>query len=187
MIRISLRQLMLIVLLVAVAILSLKFASAGWQAVIGGLAMITLFAALVVAAVDRGPRQAFAIGYLLVMVSYGVIVLNGARSSGAWGSKSLEMDQWEGRLPTTLLLRYIHMAVDKSEWFDDSTGKVVPNYSPPAGGGFGSVRYREVPPREVFMPIGHYWWAILLGACGGIFARWVYLRRTREQLAAPRT
>jgi peptidoglycan hydrolase-like protein with peptidoglycan-binding domain len=44
----------------------------------------------------------------------------------------------------------------------------------------GTGTFREIPPREIFMPIGHCWWAILLGFVGGHFAQYVYWRRTRD-------
>jgi hypothetical protein len=197
MVRISLRSLLVLVTLVAVAIVSLVYASETWQAFVGAIAMIVFFVAVVMAVVDRGERQAFAIGVALVMSSYGVIVLNGPVSMVPNGrSQNLELDPWSGRLPTTMLLRYVHMAVNHSYWVD-SSGKELPDYDPSQnkgtglGGGnrFGGPMYREVPPREMFMPIGHMWWAILLGLLGGWFARFVYLRRVRvrDSLAAGRS
>jgi hypothetical protein len=78
------------------------------------------------------------------------------------------------------------MAVDDSKWIDFKTGKEIPGYVPsesPTGGivvGTGVGR-REVPPRGIFMPIGHCWWGLLLGYLGGIFAAFVFSRRMREQ------
>jgi hypothetical protein len=42
----------------------------------------------------------------------------------------------------------------------------------------------QIPDHEHFMALGHCLWALLLGYAGGHFARWVYLRRRREQNAA---
>jgi hypothetical protein len=62
-----------------------------------------------------------------------------------------------------------------------------------SGGMFGGVRVppgkraalHEIRPRrENFMPIGHFWWAVLLGYIGGRFGRFVYLRRS-ESLQSP--
>jgi hypothetical protein len=105
------------------------------------------------------------------------------------GSRNVEFDQWEGRLPTTRLLRYVHAAVQRSSYFNYTTGKEVPGYDPAkdpnsgVGGGLGGrsvIGYREFPPREFFMPVGHCWWALLLGYLGGLFAAFVYSRRMKE-------
>jgi hypothetical protein len=106
-------------------------------------------------------------------------------------------------LPTTRLLRYVHNAVQSSGYFDNRSGKEVPDYDPSnvpnageggfrgsmvldPGGGFGlAVSFREIPPREVFMPIGHCWWALILGYAGGHFARFVYWRRCRDEQKLP--
>jgi hypothetical protein len=32
-----------------------------------------------------------------------------------------------------------------------------------------------------FASVGHFWWALFLGCLGGHFARFVYLRRVKEQ------
>lgn len=114
-------------------------------------------------------------------------------SSGV--SNNYELRASRGRLPTTLLLRYVLLAVDHSAYVDQSTGEDVaagdaanPS-SPPtmfAGPTINGrpVQYVQRPDERVFTPIGHYWWALLLGYCGGHFARAVYLRRVKEQASA---
>jgi hypothetical protein len=105
------------------------------------------------------------------------------------------------------LLRYLHVAVDRSGYYDPASGKSLPGYDPATdpkksivvsgGGGFGgaftssgmvggitgytspTVIFRQLPPQESFTLIGHAWWALLLGFAGGQFALWVYTRRTR--------
>jgi peptidoglycan hydrolase-like protein with peptidoglycan-binding domain len=108
--RISLRELLIGVALVALAIVSLRYANYGtvWPAVVTGVMMIALFVALIVAAVDRGPRQAFAIGFALTVVAYGLMLLPGRTS---------QFDQSEGWLPTTRLLWYVHRAVDRGRYY----------------------------------------------------------------------
>jgi predicted PurR-regulated permease PerM len=181
MFRVSLRELLGLLACCALALASLKYASETWLAITLGLGMVVFFWALVVAAIDRGPRQAFAIAFVLVMSTYVVIVLN--TPSPVFNQSqpaSKEFDQWEGRLPTTRLMRYVHQVLDRSEWIDGSTGKVVPSPTQAqiAAGGFSpGVAYREMPPREQFMPIAHVWWGMLFGYLGGRFGRMVYVRR----------
>lgn len=173
MFRLSLRELLMLVALVASATASLKYASQLWLALVAGVTTVAFCAALIVAAVDRGQRQAFAMGFALTMIAYGATLMTGDRTVGFGGnmhSKNIEFDPWEGRLPTTRLLRYVHIAVNEN--------RQVP-MSQPFGG--ATTRLVEIPPREVFMPIGHCWWALLLAYVGGRFAATVYMRRTREQ------
>lgn len=181
MFRISLRELFVLVACCALALVSLKYASETWVALVSALAMLAIFIAIVTALVDRGPRQAFAIGFAVIVITYGWTVLNTPLPYfGPNAPPTLEFDQWSGRLPTTRLLRYVHQAVDRSEWIDIN-GKVIANYNPqsPAAVAPG-VSIKEIPPREQFMPIGHMWWALLFGYIGGRFAQFIYRRRTSE-------
>ena len=196
--RLSLREMIALMALVALAIASLTFANEAFLALVAGVTMLALVAALIIAVVDRGPRQAFAIGVALTMIAYGLILTTGQSTSGSGGSvrsKNIEFDQFAGRLPTTRLLRYLHTAVQRSEWIDPFTRKVIPNYDPNnptilpsvlAGSGAGGratagggASLREIPPRSIFMPIGHCWWALLLGYAGGLFGQFVYARREK--------
>ena len=189
MFRLSLRELLVFVALVACALASLRFASDGWLQIVVGITMLVFFAMLIRAAVDRGPRQVFALGFVLVMASYGIIIMQSPGTGGVL-NESREFDPWRGRLPTTRLLRYAKRAFDDSKWIDDITGQEIPDYDPSSAvgpniplPGFGGVHYREVPPREFFFPIGHCWWTLLLGYLGGRFAMFVYARRIDPQAA----
>jgi hypothetical protein len=254
--RLSLRELLVLMALFAVLLPSLKYASDSWLALVAAITMAAFVLAMIVAIVDRGPRQAFAIGFALTMAAYGLIVTN---------LPTQEFDQWEGRLPTTRVLRYVHSAVERSEWtqavpvlqrgavepmvevlqrmlnirlkpspnleldadFGPLTDRAVKLFQTqngldatgvvdtdtwkalglvfdaqsrriiiPAralngrtvvslrGGGLavgGTGSFREIPPREIFMPIGHCWWAVLLGYAGGFVARFVYWRRMQDE------
>jgi peptidoglycan hydrolase-like protein with peptidoglycan-binding domain len=198
------------------------------------------------------------------MLTYGILLVSGYRvmgTSGAVTSRNIEFDHWEGRLPTTRILRFVHQAVDRSHWvqvpntlqmgnsdglvyslqltlnnrivpspniavdgdfggetfravqrfqtqaglpttgivdaatwqalgplIDAQTGKALPPFNSaatvatPAAGiaVVGGGSFQEDPPREVFMPIGHCWWAVLLGYFGGLFGLVTYRRRTKE-------
>lgn len=173
MFRLSLRELLMLVAIVAFATASLKYASELWLALVTGVTTFAFCAALIVAAVDRGLRQAFALGFALTMVAYGATLMTGDRTVGFGGnmhSKNIEFDPWEGRLPMTRLLRYIHIAVNENVQIQQTQPFVGPVTS-----------IMERPPREIFMPIGHCWWALLLAYVGGRFAASIYGRRIREQ------
>jgi hypothetical protein len=133
MFRLSLRGLLLLVALVALAIASLTYANDFWVAVVSGITMIAFFVALIVAVVDRGRRQGFAIGFVLTLIAYGLVLTS---------CRTPEFDQWDGRLPTTRLLRYVHRAVNRGGWLDPKTGQIIsrdPDNMPaaalPNGGG----------------------------------------------------
>jgi predicted PurR-regulated permease PerM len=203
MFRMSLRGMLLLVALFAMAVVSLVYANDFWVSVITGILMVAFIAALIVAFVDRGFPQAFAIGFVLAVFAYAFALLSGfsSLSSGNVASNVRNVEfTHEGRLPTTRSLRFLHQAVTRHT-YTDSWGKPLPNFDPAkasktaamggGGGGFfpglGSNRYiiHESPSRETFMPIGHSWWALLIGSLGGAFAVYVYRRRLRNEEKLP--
>src|SRR5688572_10366264 len=110
MLQISLRQLLILVAFIALAIVSLKYATNLWQALVGLVTMIATFAAILVGAFDRGPRQVFAIGFAVVLLAYSVLVASG-RKMDDLHVQNVEMFASIGRLPTTILLSYAHKFV----------------------------------------------------------------------------
>jgi hypothetical protein len=195
--RISLRQLFLLVSAVAAAVVSLHHASTTCQALVGMILLLAVFAAVITGIFDRGPRRVFAIGFALVSLSYALLVLTGEEVTQNSGGnvELIASEDWARppRLPTTLFLRQIYKNVQRTAWIDAITGNEVPGYdytkyqAAQAGGGFVPVQPKDLPSSETFMSTGHYWWALLLGYLGGHFARFVYLRRTKEQAAASQT
>lgn len=176
--RLSLRELLVLIALAATAIVSLQFASAGWETVVATIVIVAFALAAIVALVDRHARQAFAIGFAVSMVIYGVVLAGASfNSQGA----SLEFNPDTGKLPTTRLLRPVFAAIVKTRWIDFRTGQEVPGYDPQnPGPDMQFVSLDERPERSAFMRIGHGWWALVLGYLGGWFGRFVYLRRIRE-------
>jgi hypothetical protein len=173
--RVSLRELLLLIAMVALAIASMKYASPAWRTCVYTITMAIFMWAAVIAVIDRGPRQAFAIGMVLLMVIYGVLVTNGTVRS-----ENVEMDLQYGRLPTSRVVKYIFPPTETVEWLDNRTGQILPNYDPanppPGIGAFPQTRRKPDPP--ILMAVAHCWWALLLGYIGGRFARVVYLRRS---------
>lgn len=186
--RLSLREMLVLMALVAFAIGSLKYASELWLAIVLAVTMMIFFGTVILAAVDRGHRQAFAIGVALTMVAYGLMLMTGrwwapgfARTLDGTNMTNIEFDQWSGRLPSSVLLRYVRNALDAS--FEQTpAGKQVPVKPSALAIGLSQNAFVEMPPREFFMPIGHCWWALLLGCVGGYFGRYVYWRRVREEI-----
>jgi len=202
--RITLRELFLLVTAAALAVASLRGASDGWLMAILSTAMLGLFCATVVAVADRGPRQTFAIAFVVISVGYGILVISLPRTSvaGSPDSDAAEFDVFACRLPTTRLLRYVFWRSRADVWIDTGTGKVIPGFDPnkpiiPVKGTdpmigvdkqgkaiFPAKSYAEsveVPPRSNFMLLGHIWWATLFGYIGGHCARFVTIGRTGKR------
>jgi hypothetical protein len=176
--RLSLRELLLLFAMVALAIASMKYASPAWRTCVYTITMAIFMWAAVIAVIDRGPRQAFAIGMVILMVIYGVLVVNGAVGRSQGGNR--EMNPASGRLPTTRLVEYLFPITESIHWFDRRTDQVLP-YFDPAKTPPGVVAYQgrtRTPDPATLMTIAHCWWALLLGYIGGRFARVVYLRRS---------
>jgi len=171
--------LILIVAFFALAISSLR--DGGLLASFAVFAGIVLVMALaIVAFVGNAQPRAFAIGFLLPLLVYAATVL-------AAGSN--ELDPYDGRLPTTTILRYAHQALVTTTWTDTLTGKIVPDYNPAndskrgsGNGTFGgsSMAIHEHPDRPTFMSLAHLLLAMMLGWTGGKFA--VYVYRTQNPL-----
>jgi hypothetical protein len=175
-IRISLRELLLLVALTALAVASIRYPSASWRTAILTVTIVVFGGGSIVAIVDRGTRQAFAIGVVLTMIFYTFLVRNGVESD------SREYDPRRGRLPTTWISSYLYRPVVTVEWHDGLTGRKLDNFdpdNPPAGVRAVQNTY-STPHHDVFMRVVHSWWLLLLGYIGGLFARFVYVRRNKE-------
>jgi hypothetical protein len=199
MLRISLRELLAFVALCALALVSLKYASETWLAVVLGLALLAFLSAIISAAVDRGPRQAAGLAFCLVLIVYGWVVLKIPQWPGNLQSATAEFSLWNGRLPTTLVLRPVYTAMSRERWIDTSTQKAIPNFDPDnpsipiANFSNGAMPFpgpaamsQILPSQEMFAPIGHLWWALLLGYAGGRYGQFIYKRRVRELQAESR-
>ena len=199
--RFSLRELLMLLGFVAVGCAALKYAGEVWVTALSAIVLLLFMLSTVVAVIDRGHRQALAIGFALCVAVYGVLFWSSTRADQG----NRELDPHEGRLPTTKLLKPLFTALVSGVYIDSSTGKIIPNYNSAntvyslrgglslggGGGGFGGgvapagfpmgVYYLETPPREKFMAIGHLLWALLLGYTGARLAGWIYARRQQER------
>jgi hypothetical protein len=190
MFQISLRQLFILVAIAAAALVSLHHASELCQGLVGLFAMGALFTAVVVAIVDRGRRQMFAIAFATVMLGYALLVINGATYVSGQNTINGELNGWNGRLPTTVLLRALHSAIARERWVDVVTAKVLDDaevarrQTSPGPLGAPSIETRKHPSLGVLVTTGHYWFALLFAYLGGHFARFVYLRRMKEHAAS---
>ena len=73
-IHFSLRELLVTIAFVAVAFAALKFANVGWWLAVSSAALLFAVAMTIVAIVDRGPRRAFAVGFISCAAMYGLLM-----------------------------------------------------------------------------------------------------------------
>jgi hypothetical protein len=168
--KISLQQLLVLVSLVALAIVSLRFASPWWQAAILCLTLAVFFGMVIVAIVGRGARQAFAIGMVVVMGGYAFLQ-----------SREPVLTADNIGLPSTYLLVRLQRAIGEVRYFDTQTAQEVVGYNSATAPPNGARVYPDtVPLLKHVLPVGHCWWALLLGFVGGCFGRSVFLGQSKE-------
>jgi hypothetical protein len=174
---------MIAVALIAFTLASLKYANQEWAMVLSAAFFLALLAALIVSLLDRGSRQAFAIGFSLTLVACSLPF--------SWSSVI-------GSLPTDRLLRRAYDAFRRVEYVDSRTDKVITNFDPsnpslpfapsPPRGYDPAVGYAiglQAPPQHLYLAIGRRWFAFLLAGMGGLFAQFVYRRRMRDEQKLP--
>ena len=133
--RISLREFLLLVTTFTIACAALKYANGYWLAVVSLATLLAFIAATVVAVVDRGPRQTFAVGFLVAVAIYAGLI-HSRKPEGApnnFVATNPEFDPYRGVLPTTLLLRPLFEAVVVNWYFDRATGNRIDESQLPPG------------------------------------------------------
>jgi hypothetical protein len=202
--RTSLREFLTFVAVVAIACATLCYANAYWLMLVSFVALLGVIATGVNAFVDRGPRQAAAIGALVAITIYATLIYTRQLQTDRNPSFNPEFDPYSGALPTTLVLRPIFEAISEQQYLDNATGKRVSASKLPTDatiedpnevfrrqqtGRSGSSaaathkRLGEFPSRDHFMPVAHYLWALLFAYAAAKLARYVYARRLREEAA----
>lgn len=179
--QITLRELMLVVLFAGIGLSGLLVGGLMASMLVGGVMILTVGFAIV-AFVGRDQLRALAIGFLIPVLAYGAMVL----SIGP-----IELDPYEGHLPTTQLLLPAYQRIVKTEYFNLATGAPAPGYDPATapkfgGSGFGgpAMGARETPDRKTFMSLAHILIAMLLGYCGAKFAVWLHRQQQSPATAA---
>lgn len=166
----TIRELMLIVLSVAIATASLISGGIFASAVIGISSMASVCLAIV-AFVGHGRARVGSIGFLIPVLAYASAV-NVAGDS--------EMQLSNGVLPTTQLLWPAYRAIVRVNYTDPFTGETLPEdnarvvqQNSGAFGGMGGVMVHETPVRESFASLAHVLFAMLFGYIGSKFAIWI--------------
>jgi hypothetical protein len=189
--RLSLRELLLLFTAIFIGCAALKYANERWAAGAMSASILGFLIATILALVDRGSKQAFAIGFAVVVATYMGLLFAMGEFSGSPGMNHPEFHPNEGQLPTTLALRPVYAAVVQDVYAETATGKrLVASQLPKdavvdeqASTGFTTAPYYFAGVRPLpghFMTVGHKLWALLLAYVGGHFARFVYARRARD-------
>jgi hypothetical protein len=211
--KVSLREFLTIIAFVAVACGALMNASAVWVSVLASLTVVVGGAMLVVACVERGPRQAFAIGFVAFLGTYllGVQFTGQPQNANPFGGGVIQGFTYYKTLPTTNLLAELWLRVrapyyaivgsfgpgEPFERYDGPLSDVdnqfagtgrqntkPPKQSPPPGSaGYALAIY---PVLDSFLAVGHLLFAFLFGYLGGKFAVWAHARRVKRE-QAPQT
>ncbi|UUO07036.1 hypothetical protein M4951_01690 [Blastopirellula sp. J2-11] len=173
----SLRELMVVALIAGLGLATLN--AGGWLA--SGmifLAMVLLMGLAIVALVGNGIERAYAIGFVIPAICYGVLV---------WSGGNRELDPYESQLPASHLLQPLFQAMAKTTWVDIFSGKEIPKPKAPtaSSGGFLGVGVSQGVPkesinRETFMKTGHLLFALAMGYAGAKFAVAVDRRSTPQ-------
>jgi hypothetical protein len=192
--RFSIRRLLIGTGLVALSCVALRGASAAWVAVVFALVLMSLTGSLLLLIFRQEEVRAYWIGFALVIGLY-LLVL-----SGGWG-----LDQNSHPLsPNNLIMgrmtkscyQWLYSSADlqiTAQPFFISGGtspggkftllNTITN-SPVPGGVPGAVSLTvttatgptsAAPTLDDFLNVAHGLWALVLAACGGWFARWLYV------------
>jgi hypothetical protein len=183
--RLSLRQLLLFVAILAVASCAMQFANEWWKLGLFCFTTIFFLAAAVEAILSRGVRQSFAIGFVVCGGIYLVLVALLGRG---------ELYQFEpGQLPTTQLLRELHSLISGTVYVSGETGERIAESQLTEEQAkltrkvqsFGSTSTYEQPiwtqayrlDPGTFLFVGQCLWTLVIACLGGLYGRYAYLRR----------
>jgi hypothetical protein len=135
--RISLRELMLVVAVAAIGLAGLRFASSGMLPIVQAMTGMLLLFFLVRAALDVGQSRAFAIGFVLCSAAYlGMVVLTirdqhlANTYTGTSTTQSIDLNTPTGSFGTKNLLDWIYPRVASHAWWSSATGKLSADFRP---------------------------------------------------------
>lgn len=156
---VSLRELLAIVAFVAIGCAAMRSPNIWWSGFAVLAAIVLTIRNLILALVDRGPRQASAIGFAASAIVYGMLVLGGE------DDREIMRDAVNTQLPSTLVLKGVYNLQFGLEELTMSTASYDRSYKR----------------GQAYLPIGHSLFAILFGYAGGRFAAMVYSRRAEKK------
>ncbi len=208
--RLSIRELLAIVAFIALAFAALLNANSVWVTVLVSLSMLVGAGMLVIACVERGVRQAFALGFVALMSVYllGVLYTASPRNANQlMPGPVIGKFTYDNTLPTTYVLAELWLRVQAPYYatvessgvgvpFERYDGPIAdvgsqgfagfanikpPKRTPPGGAGYALGIY---PLLSTFLTTGHFLFAFFFAYLGGKFAVRVYHRRVARDGAA---
>ncbi|MEX2316696.1 MAG: hypothetical protein WD669_06065 [Pirellulales bacterium] len=125
--RISLRELMIVVAVAAVGLAALRFASSDMRPVLQLITGVVFLTCLLLAIFGHGERQAWAAGFLVCAVLYSLAAQHADNSEFARTAPSSSRGGGKAHssfLPTKFLLA-MHITVIGFDWIDQSSGELL--------------------------------------------------------------
>ncbi len=187
--RMSLRELMLITAFFAVSFALLRYANDVLWTIVSWVVLVGFMFLLVTAATASGRVRGFALGAALCASVYAFLVFFVVD----WRD---EAGQLAGTLPTSKASMTLYVSMLETHWTDAETNERLKDNDPlvtawiNSGGGFGSfsrtgrqLQYNETPNRYAFLPIANVLWAIIFAYLGGRLG--AYLAQRRETATSP--
>ena len=191
--RFSIRHLLLWTAAIALGCVALRSATSGWVATMLGLTTLVLAAAVLLAVFRQAADRAHWIGFALFGWLYLLLLMFG------WSGSSSDLSSWENpfRPYNLATAKFSAWCYDKLYAQDPqiqyttyggmsgfggggpggpTMGMGMPGGMGPMGGmpGGGGAPAFDGPSQGDFVNVAHSLWALLLAACGGWLARWLY-------------
>ncbi|TWT32205.1 hypothetical protein KOR34_39660 [Posidoniimonas corsicana] len=177
--RFSLKELLLLAGVVAVAAASLPAASRMVASCWVTATLIVSVAALVRGVVLTGDRRVFGLGFFLFAAAYAVVLTTGQSGESTRhliSNRELRPDT--GLLLTTRAVEPLRNALQSRQWYD-ANNNLLESTDDPALRASSNL----VPHTVDLMMVAQCLWTLLLGYLGGKYAVWVYSRHGGQQAA----
>lgn len=196
--RVSLRELLVVLVAVALGLAGLLSGGVAAAIVTAAAWLAVPTAAIVIGFAPRRSLRVAAWGFLIPVVCYGLTLFTVQATHVLRGGQLRdEFTSMGGMLPSSRLVGWCHRRVVRTTYTDTATGQPLPRdevgtYDFPsadarAGGGgaliLRSVDWQESPSQAEFMVLGHSLVAAILGYLGGKLA--LALHRGRGRRPAP--
>jgi hypothetical protein len=197
--RFSIRHLLVWTAFVALGCIALRGASGTWVAALLGVSVLTFAAAVFLLMFRQGPDRAYWIGFALMGWLYLILLMYGwsLDPNTSYNNPLRPSNLITGRLSTLCYNRlYSSSTPQYGMGGGIGTAGMMPGGEGSADGGYGGgmpalpgsdisvsrfpvpVATTAGPTQDDFLNVAHAFWALLLAACGGWFARWLWVGQT---------
>ena len=191
--RFSLKNLLLGIAVIAVALVARRKASGAWTAALMAIAQLVLAVSILLVVFRRGTARAFWLGFAIFGWLYLLLLMLG--SVGEALTPGTESPFSSYHLATTRLSNgCYHWMFDEAfeKYFSQypvRPSPIYPSSLPPVALGSYNVPPAQWPPpgappppgpdEESFTNVAHALWTLLLALCGGLLAKWFYATQGR--------